>query len=79
MYNTYIIHIYVYAYIYMYIIFQILFRYRLVQDIECSSLCYTVGPCCLFYILYCVYVNPKLLIYLFVDICKCFSRVGNEE
>ena len=30
--------------------FQILFRYRLLQDIEYSSLCYTVGPCCLFYI-----------------------------
>ena len=28
----------------------ILFHYGLLQDIECSSLCYTVGPYCLFYI-----------------------------
>ena len=26
-------------------IFQILFCYRLLQDIEYGSLCYTVGPC----------------------------------
>ena len=32
------------------ILFQILFHYRLLQDSEYSSLCYTVGPCCLFYI-----------------------------
>ena len=25
--------------------FQILFHYRLLQNIECSSLCSTVGPC----------------------------------
>ena len=31
--------------LYMYNLFQILFRYRLLQDIEYSSLCYTVGPC----------------------------------
>ena len=28
----------------VYIHFQILFYYRLLQDIEYSSLCYTVGP-----------------------------------
>ena len=27
--------------------FNILFHYGLSQDIEYSSLCYTVGPCCL--------------------------------
>ena len=27
------------------ILFQILFPFRLLQDIEQSSLCYTVGPC----------------------------------
>ena len=32
-------------YIYIYILFQILFHYRLFQDSEYSSLCYTVGPC----------------------------------
>ena len=32
---------------YTYIFFQILFHYRLLQDIGYSSLCYAVGPCCL--------------------------------
>ena len=47
------IHIYVYIYIYIhthtyiYILFQILSHYRLLQDIEYSSLYYIVGPCCL--------------------------------
>ena len=31
----------------VYILLQILFHYRLLQDIEYSSLCYSVGPCCL--------------------------------
>ena len=43
--------------------FEFLFYYRLLQDTEYSSLCYTVSPCCLFYIQEHVYVNPKLLIY----------------
>ena len=30
-------------------LFQILFHCRLLQDIEYSSLCYTVGLCLLFY------------------------------
>ena len=34
-------------YLNIYILFQILFHYRLLQDIEYSSLSYTVGPCCL--------------------------------
>ena len=29
----------------MYIFSYILFHYRLLQDTEYSSLCYTVGPC----------------------------------
>ena len=32
-----------------YILFQILLRYRLLQDTEYSSLCHIVGPC-LFYV-----------------------------
>ena len=50
----------------IYILFQILFHYRLLQDIEYSSLCYMGGPCC-FLVLYVVvvYVNLKLLTYLF--------------
>ena len=45
-------------------VFQILFPFRLLQNIEESSLCCTVSPCYLF-VLYvaCVFVNPKLLIY----------------
>ena len=39
--------IWIYIYIYIYVLFQILFHYRLLQDIEYSSLCYIVGPCCL--------------------------------
>ena len=31
--------------IYIYILFQVLFHYGLLQEIEQSSLCYTVGPC----------------------------------
>ena len=30
----------------MYVFFQILFHDRLLQEIECSSLCYTVSPFC---------------------------------
>ena len=32
-------------YIYINILLQILFPYRLLQNIKYSSLCYTVGPC----------------------------------
>ena len=46
-------------YIYIYILFQILFHYRLLQDSEYSSLCYTVGPCCLSILYTVVSVNPK--------------------
>ena len=49
-----------------YILFQILSPYRLLQDIQCSSLCHTVGPdlsvlCIVVCIkLHTVCVNPKL-------------------
>ena len=36
-----------FSYTCMYIPFHILFHYSLSQDIEYSSLCYAVGPCCL--------------------------------
>ena len=45
--------------IYISILFQILFPFRLLQNIEQSSQCYTVGPCCLS-ILNMIHVNPKL-------------------
>ena len=35
-----------------YILFHILFHYGLSQDMEYSSLCYTVGPCCLSILFY---------------------------
>ena len=46
----------VYVCMYIYILFQILFHYSLLQDIEYSSLCYTVGPYCLsiLYIVVCI-------------------------
>ena len=47
----------------VYILFQILFHYRLLQDIDYSFLWYKVGPYCLFYILLCVSTNPKFLVY----------------
>lgn len=34
-----------FVYLYIYSFFYIRFHYGLLQDIECSSLCYTVGPC----------------------------------
>ena len=43
------------------IIFQILFPYRLLQNTEYSSQCYTVGPCWLpiLYIVVCIcYTQP---------------------
>ena len=33
--------------LYTYIIFQIIFHYRLLQDIDYSSVCNTVNFCCL--------------------------------
>ena len=37
------LNMYMHIHVYMYILFQILFHYRLLQDIEYSSLYYTVG------------------------------------
>ena len=39
------------------LLFQILFHYGLLQDIDYTSLCYIVGACCLsiLYIVVCVY------------------------
>lgn len=41
------IRLYIYKYIYTF--FQILSHYQLLQDIECSCLCYTAGPLLLIY------------------------------
>ena len=57
------IYICVYVCVCIYIFFfKILFPYKLLQNIEYSSLCYIVGLADhLFYV--CVYINPSLLIY----------------
>ena len=44
-------------------LFPILFRYRLLRDIDSSSLCYTVDPCCL----------PDL----YIVMCTCQFRTPN--
>ena len=45
------------SYTYIYILFYILFHHGLFQDIEYSSLCYTVGPCCfsILHLIVCIY------------------------
>ena len=50
-------------YTYVYVLFYILFHYGLSQDIKYSSLCCTVGPCCLSIrcIIQFTCANPKLL------------------
>ena len=50
-------------YIHVYPFFQILFHYSLLQDIEYSSLCYTVNACCLSILYLAVCINPILPIY----------------
>ena len=49
-----------YTYIYC---FSDSFPYRLLQNIECSSLCYTVGPCGYF-----IYGSVYMLM-----LCLCFA------
>ena len=49
-------------YVYTYIIFEIIFHYRLLQDIDYSSLCYTVKFCCLLNI-YFLIRNPAFYSY----------------
>ena len=48
-----VIQLYIYIYIFF---FRLFFHYRLLQGIEYSPLCYTVGPCCLstLYIVACI-------------------------
>ena len=50
-------------YIYRFILYQILFRLRLLQNIEQSSLCYTVGP--------------YYLSILYIAVCICLSQPPN--
>ena len=47
------------THIHVCILFQILFPFRLLWNIEQSSLCHTVGPCCLSILnIVVVHVNP---------------------
>ena len=57
-----------------YISFQMLFHYRLLQDIEYRSLCYTVGPVGYFMYISVYVFNPKLLIYP-----SCPSPFGDHK
>ena len=54
-YKSFLLYVY-----FIYILFQILSHYRLLQDIEYSSLCYTVGPCWL--VTYFMYNSVYMLI-----------------
>ena len=58
-----VIQLYIYILFHSCIYIHILFHYRSLQDTEYSSLCYTVGPCCLCILYMYAYVNFKLLIY----------------
>ena len=49
--------------LHVYILFQIHFPYRFLQNIECSSLGYTVGPC--------------WLSILYLVVCLCSSQAPN--
>ena len=51
------------VYIYVCIYFSNSFSFRLLQNIEQSSFCYTVSPPCLFILNICVCVNIKLSVY----------------
>ena len=52
----------VFVYMCVCFLFHILFHYGLLQDVEYSALCYTVGPGCSS-VLYIASANRKLLIY----------------
>ena len=52
------IHTYICIYIYTYILFQIIFPYQLLQNIEYSSLCYRVGPFRLFTLYMLILTSP---------------------
>ena len=49
--------------LYVHVLFCVLFHYRLLQGNEYSSMCYTVGPCCL----------PVL----YIAVCSCWSQTPN--
>ena len=56
------------------ILFQILFHYRLFQDIEYSFLCYTVGPCWSYIVFFLIYFYLFIFITSLLE-CNCFTMV----
>ena len=66
-------------YIYIYINFHILFHYGSLQDIEQSSLCYTVGPCWLSIRNIAIYMYHTALLYSVVgQIFRPYSSYVSE-
>ena len=67
-------------YTHIYILFQILFHYSLLQDIECSSLYYTVGPCCLsIYFIYSSLMIPFILSSCLIALRKSSNTMMNRN
>ena len=54
----------IYLCVYIYIHFQVIFHYRLLNDIEYSSLCPAAGPC--LFILYIVVHNSSFIFPLWI-------------
>ena len=69
-------------YIHVSILFQILFPFRLLHNIEQSSLCYTVGPCwlsILFYLFFIIYLFILFLAVLGLRCCtQAFSSCSEQ-
>ena len=70
------IYIWIYIHICTYILFQILFPYKWLQNIEAGSRCYTVGPCWLsLLVVYFIYNGVSLyllLVHVTVAYLHCF-------
>ena len=65
--------LYIYLGIYLYT-FWIPFHYSLLQDTEYSSLCYTVNPCCLYYLIF----TMNCLIEVCMCICTVYIKIIEE-
>ena len=63
---------------YIYFIFQILFHYSLLQDIEYSSQWYTVGPYWLPILYICVYIYTHIYKYIHIYMCICALLLGRK-
>ena len=47
--------------IYVFILFQIIYPFRFLHDMDQSSLCYTVDPCWLFILFYFIYLKTPCI------------------